>query len=96
MRKTRLATLALAATATLILTFAGPAGAVVELKGCCCIAGTGGEACMETTEKECLAKQQAAPQYDPKTNYDSALKKSEAEDAGTMKSGWKEGKCEMK
>ena len=96
MRKNRLVTLALATTVTLVLTYSAPASAVVELKGCCCVAGTGGEACMETTEKECLAKQQAAPQYDQKTNYDSALKKSEAEEAGKMKSGWKEGKCAMK
>lgn len=96
MLKNRLATLALATAVTLVLTYSGSAGAVVELKGCCCIAGTGGQACMETTEKECLAKQQAAPQYDAKTNYDSALKKSETEEAGKMKSGWKEGKCDMK
>jgi hypothetical protein len=89
-------TLVLAA-ATLVSTNARVAGAtVVEAKGCCCIAGTGGEACMETTERECLEKQQAAPQYDSKTNYDSALKKSGTEEAGKTKSGWKEGKCEMK
>ena len=37
------------------------------------MAGAGGQACAETTEKACLAKQQAAPQYDEKTKYDEAL-----------------------
>lgn len=72
---------------------AGSAGAVAEPEGCCCVAGTGGDACMEMTEKACLARQQAAPKYDDKTKYDDAVKKSQAEEAGTMKSGWKEGKC---
>lgn len=73
---------------------ASPAGAVAEPTGCCCMGG-GPEHCSETTEKACLAKQQAAPQYDDKTKYDQALKKSEAEEAGKMKSGWHEGKCPM-
>jgi hypothetical protein len=94
MRKRRLTTCALAAA--LLTMAAARAGAVVEVKGCCCIAGAGGQACAESTEKECLAKQQAAPQYDQKNSYDAALKKSQAEDAGTMKSGWKEGKCDMR
>lgn len=73
---------------------ATPAGAVAEPTGCCCTGG-GPEHCSETTEKACLAQQQAAPQYDDKTKYDQALKKSEAEEAGKMKSGWREGHCPM-
>jgi hypothetical protein len=97
MRHPGLAMLTLVLTAaTLVSTSSRVAGAVVEPTGCCCIAGTGGQACMETTERECLAKQQAAPQYDSKTNYDSALQKSETQEAGKTKSGWREGKCETK
>ena len=96
MRTSRRLTLALLAAAPLVLGGFTVARATVEVMGCCCIAGTAGEACTETTEQGCLAKQQAAPEYDKKTNYDSALKKSEAEEAGKMKSGWKEGKCATK
>jgi hypothetical protein len=96
MRNSRMLTFSLAAIAALALGAAQQARAVAEPEGCCCIAGPGGEACTETTEKSCLAKQQAAPRYDEKTKYEDALKKSEAEEAGQMKSGWKEGKCAMK
>ena len=71
------------------------ARAVAEPAGCCCMVDAGKQQCAESTEKECLAKQQAAPQYDAKTKYDEALKKSESEEAGKMKSGWHEGKCPM-
>lgn len=87
--------LAFAAAAALSLGVAGPAAAA-DPSGCCCMASSAGQTCSETTEKECLAKQQAAPQYDEKTKYEDALKKSEAEEAGTMKSGWREGKCPAK
>jgi len=96
MNNSRMSTFALAAAAVLVLGAAKPARAVAEPAGCCCMAGAAGEACMEMTEKACLAKQPAAPKYDEKTKYEDALKKSEAEEAGKMKSGWKEGKCAMK
>lgn len=96
MRTPKIVLLALAAAALLASGAVRSARAVAEPEGCCCIAGAGGQACTETTEKVCLAKQQAAPEYDAKTNYDQALKKSQAEEAGKMKSGWKEGKCPMK
>jgi len=88
--------LALGATAMLTPGFAGFAGAAADPAGCCCMVSDGKETCSETTEKECLAKQQAAPQYDEKTKYDAAVKKSEAEEAGQMKSGWRAGACPMK
>ena len=96
MRNSRMLTFSLAAAAALVLGAVQPARATVEMEGCCCMAAAGAETCMDMTEKACLAKQQAAPQYDAKTKYDEALKKSEAEEAGKMKSGWKEGKCPMK
>jgi hypothetical protein len=95
MAKGRLMTSALAGLLLLASSAVTTAGAVAEPTGCCCMAGTGPEHCSETTEKECLAKQQAAPQYDAKTKYDDAVKKSEAEEAGKMKSGWHAGKCQM-
>lgn len=88
--------LAFGAAAALALGVAGPVAAAADPSGCCCMVSSAGQTCSETTEKECLAKQQAAPQYDEKTKYDAALKKSEAEEAGTMKSGWREGACPAK
>lgn len=64
-----------------------------EKEGCCCVAAAGGQVCTQTTEKECLAKQQAAPQYEQKGEYHAALEKSEKEESGKMKSGWTEGPC---
>jgi hypothetical protein len=95
MRNSRRLTLTLAAA--LALGSAAPALATAEPTGCCCIPGaTGNENCSQATEKECLAKQQAVPKYDDKTKYDAALKKSEAEEAGQMKAGWREGSCPAK
>ena len=74
-----------------------PALGTTDPTGCCCIPGaTGTENCSQATEKECLAKQQAVPQYDDKTKYDAALKKSEAEEAQKMKAGWRAGACPVK
>lgn len=96
MRNSRSFLLSLAATAALALGTATTAHAVADPTGCCCMVVAGVETCSETSEKDCLAKQQAAPKYDEKTKYDEALKKSEAEEAGVMKSGWREGKCPAK
>ena len=96
MRNSRSFLLSLAAAASLAIGTAAPARAVADPTGCCCMVVTGVETCSETSEKDCLAKQQAAPKYDEKTGYDAALKKSEDEEAGKMKSGWREGKCPAK
>ncbi len=96
MRDVKTFLLAFGAAAALSLGVAGPVAAAADPAGCCCMASSAGQTCSETTEKECLAKQQAAPQYDEKTKYDEALKKSEAEEAGTMKNGWREGNCPPK
>jgi hypothetical protein len=96
MRDVKRFLLAFGAAAALSLGLAGAASSAADPSGCCCMASSAGQVCSETTEKECLAKQQAAPQYDEKTKYDEALKKSEAEEAGEMKSGWRAGSCPAK
>jgi hypothetical protein len=96
MRNPKSFLLSLGAVATLALAAAAPAWATADPTGCCCMVAAGVETCTETTEKDCLARQQAAPKYDEKTTYDEALKKSEAEEAGAMKSGWRAGKCPAK
>lgn len=83
--------------AALALGATTPALGTSDPTGCCCIPGASGEEhCSQATEKECLAKQQAVPQYDDKTKYEAALKKSEAEEAQMMKAGWREGACPAK
>jgi hypothetical protein len=80
----------------LVLAVAMPvAGRAVaaEKMGCCCVAAAGGQICTQTTEKECLAKQQTVPEYQHKGAYEGALEKSEQDESGKMKSGWTEGPC---
>ena len=93
MSKSRLIAGTLAGLLVLAAGAVTSARAVAEPEGCCCIGGAGPEHCTKTTEKACLARQQAVPQYDEKTKYDEALKKSETGEAGRMTSGWKEGEC---
>ena len=93
MRNPKSFLLSLGAVVTLALGAGAPAWATADPTGCCCLVTAGTETCSEMSEKDCLAKQQAAPKYDAKTTYDEALKKSEADQAGQMKSGWREGKC---
>jgi len=96
MRKLNVNLKSAATAAALLLLLAPGAGAVVEPEGCCCIQGKTGMDCAASSEKDCLAKQQAAPRYDEKTGWDKAEKESAAQEAGKMTSGWHAGKCPAK
>jgi hypothetical protein len=75
------------------LAAAPQARAVAEPEGCCCLPSPEGMKCSPSSEKDCLAKQKAAPKYDEKTGWDEALAESKAQEAGKMTSGWRAGAC---
>jgi len=90
----RTLTMAVVAAACAVVLGAAPrAGAVAEPEGCCCLPGPEGMKCTPSSEKDCLAKQKAAPEYDAKTGWDKALGESEAQEKGKMTSGWTAGPC---
>ena len=94
----RMINLALAGGLLLALGAAGTATAqspasMTEL-GCCCVQlKDNSVGCGQKNQKDCLAEQAKMPTFDKLPDWAKAVEASKAQEAGTMKTGWKVGAC---